>query len=92
MKPALKNLFSNRYADAFVKTLFLFGVFHLGVLSVEAVRGDVYLLNAFRILNLDLIVPGLGQGAFNLVLSYGVVLVVYCIAYRWLTRPTTRTG
>ena len=43
MKPTLKNLFSNRCADAFVKTLFLFGVFHLGVLSFEAVRGNIAL-------------------------------------------------
>lgn len=85
----MRSLFRNRYADALAKTILFFGAVHLIILAVEAIRANIFVLNAFKILNLDLLIPGLGAGLVNLVLSYGVVLMVYCGAYRFLT-PITR--
>lgn len=84
----LRILFSNRYANALSKTFLLFGFIHLIVLAFVAVRESIYVLNAFSILNLDLVIPGLGEGVVNLVISWCVVLAVYCFAYLYLTKPT----
>lgn len=82
------SLFPNRYADALAKTVLIFGAIHILILGFTGVSESIYVLNVFRILNLDLIVPGLGQGLSNLVLSYALVAVGYGIAYRWLTNGT----
>jgi hypothetical protein len=51
------TIFSNRYADAFAKTLVIFGTIHIiGLISI-AIRGDIDALNAFRILDLHVFVP-----------------------------------
>ena len=83
----MKPLFSNRVVDAAAKTLLCFGVLHLAILTLIAVHADVRVLNAFAILNLDMILPPLGDGAASFALSYGVVFTVYCLVYRRLTRP-----
>jgi len=83
----MKTLFSNRYMDAFIKTIFFFGITHLIILTCIAVRGNVHMLNAFKILNLDFFMPGLGSGVVNFVLSYFMVLGVYCPVFLILTKP-----
>ena len=86
----MRSLFANRYVDALAKTILCFGAIHLIILAVEAIRVKVFVLNAFKILNLDLLIPGLGAGLVNLVLSYGVVLAVYGLAYKFLTERRSR--
>ncbi len=84
----MRILFSNRYANALAKTILLFGFIHLIVLAFLAIRESVYVLNAFSILNIDSVIPGLGEGVVNFVISWCVVLAVYCFAYLYLTKPT----
>jgi hypothetical protein len=83
----MRNLFSNRFADAAAKTLLCFGIMHLIILIFIALHASVDVLNAFAILNLDLLIPGLGAGAMSFVLSYGVVLAVYAVVFLRLTAP-----
>ena len=83
----MKALFSSRYMDALAKTIFFFGVFHLAVLAYIALQQGIHVLNAFVILNLDLFVPGLRDGIINWVLSYLIVLVIYCLVFLRLTKP-----
>lgn len=77
----MNTLFSNRYVDALVKTIFFFGMIHLVILALIALRENIHVLNAFNILNLDVFVPALGQGIMNFVLSYGMVFVVYSLVF-----------
>ena len=81
----MKILFSNRYVDALTKTIFLFGLFHLAVLTHKAFQEGIQVLNAFAILNLDSFAPHLSEGFVNFVLSYLIVLIVYCLVYVLLT-------
>lgn len=83
----MKTLFTNRYVDALVKTIFFFGIIHLMILAYIAYQEDAHVLNAFTILNVNSFMPSLGKGAANFILSYLVVLVVYCIVYLRLTNP-----
>jgi hypothetical protein len=78
-------LFSNRYVDALVKTLFLFAMIHLLILTFIAFRESIHVLNAFTILNLDTFLPMLGQGMISFVLSYGMVAGVYGLVFFFLT-------
>lgn len=78
-------IFSNRYVDALVKTLFLFAMTHLLILTVIAFRESFHVLNAFTILNLDKFLPLLGKGIISFVLSYGMVVVVYGLVFFFLT-------
>jgi hypothetical protein len=84
---SMSRLLSNRFVDALAKTIVFFGSVHLIILAIAAIRGDLFALNAFNILSLDLFLPGLGEGMVNFVLSYCVVLGVYLVAYRYLARP-----
>ena len=85
----MRSLFPNRFMDALAKTILIFGSIHILILAFAGIRESVYVLNVFRILNLDWVVPALGVGVLNLVLSYAFVLVGYGIAYRWMTNPGT---
>lgn len=82
----MKMLLSNRYANAAAKTIVFFGIIHLIILGFLTYRESIYVLNAFTILNLDSFIPGLGDGMVNFVLSWCVVLAVYCCAYIYLSR------
>lgn len=84
----MKLLFSNRYVGALAKTIIFFGSVHLIVLTSIAIRGDIDALNAFHIISLDSIIPSLGHGLFNFVLSWCVVLGEYLLAYLILAKPT----
>lgn len=83
----MKLLFYNPYAGALAKTIVFFGTVHLIVLTVLAMRGDLDALNAFHIVSLDSVIPGLGHGIFNFVLSWCVVLVEYLVMYLFLAKP-----
>ena len=83
----MKPLFSNRYVDAAAKTMLCSGVFHLSLLGIATLQGNLDALNAFNIVQLDLFFPSLGRGAFNFVLSYLAVLGTYIFAYFVLARP-----
>ncbi len=80
-------IFSNRYIDAFVKMVSIFGITHLVILALLAMYKNVLVLNAFNILDLDAFIPALGEGVINFVLSYCVVGLVYCISFLFLTKP-----
>lgn len=84
----MKNLFFNRYLDAFAKSIFLFGVFHIIVLIILAIRDGQQVLNIFAILGLHLFVPGLEDGFVNFILSYCIALTVYFIVFSYLTNQT----
>lgn len=81
----MTTLFSNRYVDAMVKTIFLFAATHLLILTFIAFRESVHVLNVFTILNLDTFLPVLGQGMISLILSYGVAAGVYGLVFLFLT-------
>jgi hypothetical protein len=84
-------IFSNRYVNALARTIVFFGIVHLAILGLIAVRGNIDVLNAFNILDLDSFIPGLTEGLINFILSYLMVLVVYCLAYRYFTKHTDKT-
>jgi hypothetical protein len=86
----MRALFSSRYARALAKTILFFVSIHLIVAVFLASRNNLYALNAFHIVSLDLVIPGVGEGMVNFVVSWCVVLVVYCFAYVYLTRPTNK--
>jgi hypothetical protein len=71
--------------DAAAKTLMVFGVIHLLILVVYASLDTVEVLNAFSILNLNRVIPALGEGAVSFVVSYTVVLAVYGLVFLRLT-------
>lgn len=77
----MKTVLSNRYVDALIKTIFFFGITHLIILTLIAVHGNIHVLNAFKILNLDFFIPSLGTGFFNFILSYCMVAAVYLPIY-----------
>ncbi len=81
----MTTLFSNRYVDALVKTIFLFGMTHLLILTFVAFRESIHVLNAFKILNMDTFLPWLGQGMLSFALSYGMVVGVYGLVFFFLT-------
>ena len=83
----MRSLFPNRFVDAAAKTLLCFGVIHLIILVFIAGLANFNVLNAFAILNLDLLMPELGSGLVSFVLSYAVVLAVYALVYQRLTAP-----
>jgi hypothetical protein len=83
----MKVLFFNRFVRAFVKTVSVFGIVHLLILAIIATRGNIHVLNAFNIISLDAFIPVLGTGMGYFILSYGMVLVVYCSVYLVLTKP-----
>lgn len=84
----MKKLFINRYLDAFAKSIFLFGVFHIIVLIILAIRDGQQVLNIFAILGLHFFMPGLEDGFVNFILSYGIALTVYFIVFSYLTNQT----
>ncbi len=84
----MKILFFNRYTNALAKTILFFGTAHLIILTSIAIRGNMDALNAFHIISLDSVIPSLGHGVFNFVLSWCVVLGEYLLAYLILTKPT----
>ena len=88
----MTTLLSNRYVDALVKTIFLFGMTHLFILTFVAFRENVHVLNAFTILNLDAFLPRLGQGTVSFVLSYGMVAGVYGLVFFSLTNRNKKQG
>ena len=81
----MRAIFSHRCVEALAKTIVLFGILHLGILTYLALHGDVQALNAFAILDLHHLLPGLGHGAVGFLLSYCMVLGVYCCVYVGLT-------
>lgn len=83
----MRIIFSNRYASALAKTILFFAIIHLIVLAFIAGRESVFVLNAFNIVSLNLVIPDLGDGAINFVISWCVVLAVYCFAFLYLTKP-----
>jgi len=83
----MRGILSNRFVDALAKTMLFIGVFHFGIRTYLAVRDGIHVLNAFAILNLDVFVPGLGNGLVNLILSYIPILVLYGLVYFSLTNP-----
>jgi len=82
----MRTLFSNRYLDAFAKSILLFGVIHLIILIMLAVRDGERILNIFTILGLHLFVPSLGIGLASFILSYCVAVAVYCLVFLHWTR------
>jgi hypothetical protein len=90
-KPFMTTLFSNRYVDALVKTIFLFAATHLLILTFVAFRESAHVLNVFKILNLDAFLPWLGQGMLSFVMSYGVAAGVYGLVFFFLTSRNKKT-
>jgi hypothetical protein len=84
-------ILSNRYIDALTKTIFLFGITHLLILTYIAFRESVHVLNVFTILNLDAFLPVLGQGMLSLILSYGVAAGVYGLVFFFLTNQNKKS-
>ncbi|HLE91928.1 MAG TPA: hypothetical protein VI753_12320 [Anaerolineales bacterium] len=84
----MRTLFSNRYLDAFAKSIFLFGMIHIIILIILAFRDGQGVLNIFAILGIHSFVPGLGDGLASFILSYCVALAVYSLVFLYLTNGT----
>jgi hypothetical protein len=81
----MKTLFSNRYADAFAKTILFCGLIHLCVFIWLALQGNPYILNIFTVVSLNLLFPALGQGMPNFILSFCLTMTMYGLIYKYLT-------
>lgn len=88
----MRTLFSNRYLDAFAKSIFLFGLIHIIILIILAFRDGQGVLNIFAILGLHSFIPDLGDGLASFILSYCVALAVYCFVFLYLTNATKEGG
>ena len=86
----MRTLFSNRYLDAFAKSIFLFGVLHMVILIILAFLHGHRVLNIFTILDLHSFAPGLEDGISNFVLSQCVGLAVYCFVFSYWTEKTRK--
>lgn len=86
----MRTFFSNRYADAFAKTILLCGIAHLIVLIGQTARGNPYALNVFNIAGLNLLIPGLEQGLPNFILSYCLSVTMYILIYVYLSKRTNK--
>ena len=82
----MKQLFSNRYIEAFVKSIAMFGVIHLFILILLAFRGNVQMLNFFSILDISALVPSLGEGIDNFILSECIAFTIYCFVFLRFTK------
>lgn len=81
----MRTLFSNRYADAFAKTILFCGMAHMIVFIWLALQGNPYILNIFTVVGLNLLFPELGQGLPNFILSFCLTMTLYCFIYLRLT-------
>jgi hypothetical protein len=86
----MKTFFSNRYADAFAKTILFCGTTHLIILIWKSIQGNPYALNVFNIVGLNLLNPGLEPGWLNFTLSSCASLAIYCLIYIYLTNRTNK--
>ena len=85
---AMRSLFSNRYLDAFAKSIVVFGILHIIILIILAIRDGLHTLNIFAILGLHLFIPGLGEGLASFILSYCLALGVYGFVFLFMTDET----
>ena len=86
----MRTLFSNRYADAFAKTILFCGTIHLIILSWKSIQGNPYALNVFSIVGLHLLIPGLEQGWTNFLLSSFLSVGMYSFIYKSLTNQANK--
>lgn len=86
----MKTFFSNRYADAFAKTILFCGMIHMMVFIWIALQGNPYILNVFTVIGLDLLFPELVQGMPNFVLSFCLTMTAYTLIYLYLTKNDNR--
>jgi hypothetical protein len=87
---AMKTWFSNKYLDAFAKSIFVFGMFHIIVLMILGFRDGEDILNIFAILDLHRFVPSLGEGPVSFILSYCFASAVYCSVFLLWTKETKK--
>ncbi len=88
----MRAWFSNKYLDAFAKSIFVFGVFHIIILIILAFRDGQRVLNIFSILGLHSFAPGLGDGLASFILSYCFASAVYCFVFLCWTKETKRNN
>ena len=84
----MRTLFSNRYLDAFAKSIVVFGILHIIILIILAIRDGLHTLNIFAILGLHLFVPNLGEGLVSFIVSYCLALGVYGFVFIYMTDET----
>ena len=91
-RPIVGTLFSNRYFDAFAKTLVLFAVSHQVLLLIDGfVHHHPPALNVFTMIEAHRLLPWLGVGAASLWLSAAFSLAVYGLVFVFLTRDARAT-
>jgi hypothetical protein len=88
----MRTFFSNRYLDAFAKSILIFGMIHIITLIILAFRDGQSVLNIFTILDFHLFIPGLEEGLANFILSYCFATGFYCfILFRWTEKTKKNT-
>ena len=82
----MKQLFSNRYVEAFIKTMAIYGMVHVVIITILAFRGNMEMLNFFNVLDLQEFVPGLDKGIQSFIISHCISFGIYCFVFLHWTK------
>ena len=78
----MRRIVDNRYLDALLKLMMFSAIIHIIILIPCAlVTGNGMLMNYFNILDLDLVFPGVENGALSQVICVVVAVAVYCAMF-----------
>ena len=92
VRPIVGTLFTNRYLDAFAKTLVCFAVSHQALLLIDGVvHRHAPAFNVFTMIEAQRLAPSLGVGTANQWLSCALALAAYGLVFAFLTHSGRAT-
>lgn len=75
----MKLFFKNRYIRKAIKTVLVLVAIHMIALAVFLLKtGKLEVFNVFNIVGLNLLIPELGKGFQNFILSFILLAILYC--------------
>lgn len=75
----MKLFFKNQYVNKAIKTILILAIFHIVTLILFVLKTGKYeVLNIFNITGLNLLIPELGKGIRNFILSFILLAIFYC--------------
>jgi len=74
----MKPFFKNQYLDSVIKTILVLAAIHAMVLVFLMLKtGNYEVLNIFNIVGLNFLIPELGNGIQNFVVSFILLVCLY---------------
>lgn len=88
------NRFSeNRFIDAALKTVIVSALTHITIIVIHAIMtSNIMKLNYFKILELDLFIPGVGRDMMSFFVSMVTLLLVYFLVFYFMTHDVDSKG